>query len=644
MPERGSVVEFAERNHVLTEGVPGNYSSATMPYHREMLEIFRNPQVRKIVYVTGSQVGKTTIMQALLHYAATCDPGPTMWLMPDMVARRRAVNAKLKPAIRASPNWRKQLAGIGRPITEEAIWFTRMDVFLSIPTSSQLAQLSCKFAFADEVDKLPPSTEGEGPPLKQLEARTRTFLNHKIVLSSTPTTRDAPAWATLEQSTFREWCVPCPHCGAFHPFGWDDIIAREWHRPTYAVKWEKRPEGTDHLIYSENVKSGAVRVWLVCPSCGNDIEEHSKSRMVLDGRFEARNPSVREIEGFHVPALCSPFVTVRGMVADWLVACHSLDAGDDREVRHFIQHQLAQCYREYRVAMGPERIVERCGTIPRGVVPSDIVALSAGVDVQHDRIYWAVTGWTPIGPRPHVVDWGMVRGAPEVSLPELDGIILAREFTRQDGQRLRVALTLVDCRDGVTAPAVYGYTGRRLDRMRPCMGENWLPAGQYYRFGSYSKNEDREIIGDHVVKLDVTRVKDWWARLMHRDVAEPHAVSFASEAATDNDFVNQMISEVRQILPGGRVKWVRRQNYENHWFDCAIYATGAAIIMGVLRSYVKATRQADPTKRDDAEQTEEPRAALEPPQTRPGQPRPTARPDPRRLHDPFAPVDPFGRG
>ena len=77
----------------------------------------------------------------------------------------------------------------------------------------------------DEVDRYPVSAGTEGDPLSLAMKRTQNFWNRRIVWVSTPTLLGVSRIEKAYNASSREeWCVPCPTCGEYQPYSWENII------------------------------------------------------------------------------------------------------------------------------------------------------------------------------------------------------------------------------------------------------------------------------------------------------------------------------------------------------------------------------------------------------------------------------------
>ena len=89
---------------------------------------------------------------------------------------------------------------------------------------SSLASRPIKVLLADEIDRYPKSAGTEGDPLDLAKKRQTTFWDYKTVMVSTPTIKgDSRIEDAYLLSTQEEWNVPCPECGAYQPFLWENV-------------------------------------------------------------------------------------------------------------------------------------------------------------------------------------------------------------------------------------------------------------------------------------------------------------------------------------------------------------------------------------------------------------------------------------
>ena len=288
--------------------------------------------------------------------------------------------------------------------------------------------MPARYLFLDEVDAYPPSADEEGDPVALAEARTRTFSwRSKVFLASTPTIHGVSRIEReFEASDQQRFFVPCPHCQH-----------RQWLR-FERLRWDKGKPETAHYI---------------CEACDTPIEEHHKIAMLEDGEWrataEATDPGTI---GFHLSALYSP---VGWMSWAMIARMWETSQSSDEAKRSFKNSVLGETWIETGDAPDWQRIYERREDWQIGTVPSGGLFLTAGADVQKDRIevsIWAwgrdLTSW--------LVDHIVIDGGPDnpECWSEL-GSLLDRTWPHAHGARLGLAKLGIDT--GYEAAAVYSW-------------------------------------------------------------------------------------------------------------------------------------------------------------------------------------------
>ncbi len=291
-----------------------------------------------------------------------------------------------------------------------------------------LRSMPARYLFLDEVDAYPASADEEGDPVALAEARTRTFAwRRKVFLVSTPTIRGlSRIEREYEQSDQRRFFVPCPHCGAM-----------QWLR-FERLRWDEgRPETAAYL----------------CEACARPIPERHKTAMLAQGAWRPQAVASDPLTvGFHISSLYSPvgWLSWERIAREWLAAQAS-----DEARRSFKNGILGETWVESGEAPDWQRLYERREDWPSGTVPSGGLFLTAGADVQKDRIEVSVWAWGR-GLESWLVDHLVIEGGPEHSLSWARlSALLGRTWPHAHGAQLGLARLAVDT--GYEAPAVYAW-------------------------------------------------------------------------------------------------------------------------------------------------------------------------------------------
>jgi phage terminase large subunit GpA-like protein len=293
---------------------------------------------------------------------------------------------------------------------------------------------------------------------------------------------------------------------------------------------------------------------------------------------EGRHPS------FAFWQVTSPFVPWDEIVHAWLQA-----QGDPLKLKAFWQQWLGEPWEVQGEAPEVERLLERRQKWPRGRVPAGVLFLTGAVDVQGDRLEWAVYGWDR-GLGQYLVDAGVIAGNPESAEPwlVLDGL-LARTFTDAWGKPVGVEAWGVD--SGYLSQQVYRFVARHAStqRVRALDGRHgWrLPAMGTPRTVSIDW-QGRKVGSTQLWPVGTFDLKSevYWA--LEQTVKGPDAAGQWPKGAfyfgdwADRTALEQLTAEyVADRETGGRIvkEWRKIKGRANEQLDLAVYARALARLL-----------------------------------------------------------------
>ncbi|KKL54147.1 hypothetical protein LCGC14_2268310, partial [marine sediment metagenome] len=250
-------------------------------------------------------------------------------------------------------------------------------------------RVSRRVVMFDEVDGYPPSAGNEGDQITLGINRSQKYHNRKIIAGSTPLIAGASRIERMfEEGDQRRYHVPCPGCSHRAPLAWKN----KPDRPVHFMRWDKGAPESAHMV---------------CGANGCIIDEEHKWAMLEAGEWIAAEP-FRGHASFHIWAGYSvgPNDTWADIVGEFLEA---LKKGVD-VLRTFVNTVLGETWQERGEAPDYQRLYERRETYPIGEVPAAVDFLTAGVDVQKDRLVYEVVGWEIGSKRSHSVDAGILYG------------------------------------------------------------------------------------------------------------------------------------------------------------------------------------------------------------------------------------------
>lgn len=375
-PKRLPLSRWAEQ-HFYTSG---EYSSSTSklrlhPYQREPLDCFTDPRVSDIVVSSGTQMLKTLLMQVALAYVAAEDPGPCLLSQYKESDAEAFSKERLAPMIRDIPKL-QAIPGLASKSRKSGSTSTYKEFpggswsLVGAGTAGNAARRSIRFYFGDEINKYEPTKEGQFTELAT--ERTATFgTRAKRVYCCSPTTPDGLISRKFEESDQRRPWVPCPDCGELQILTWGNV----W--------WDKD-------VPDEDRPASARYKCEHCPSLWDDVQRLAACQQL---KWIAGKP-FRGIAGFGgLGHLYSPYKTLSGMVSLWLRIAADKSAEKQESLKVFINTNLAETFQERGEAPDWQRLYDRREHYPLHLIPGRGLFVTAGADVQMDRIEISVYAW-----------------------------------------------------------------------------------------------------------------------------------------------------------------------------------------------------------------------------------------------------------
>lgn len=393
------------------------------------------PGIHTVVLMTSAQVGKTSILENLIGFHIDRDPAPILVVVPTLDMAESFSKDRLAPMVRDTPALKGKIADPRARDSGNTLLHKRFPgghiTLAGANSAASLASRPIRIVLCDEVDRYPPSAGTEGDPVSLAKKRSTTFWNRLLVLASTPTVKGlSRIEMAFEQSDQRRYYVPCPHCGEYQPLKWAQ------------VRWDAgKPE---------TVRYG-------CAHCAAAWSEADKPRLLAAGQWRAERPEVSGTAGFHLNELYSPWRKWSEVVADFLAAKQRPET-----LKTWVNTSLGETWEETGDQPEPESLLARREAYP-AEVPAGACVLTAGVDVQDDRLEVLIMGWGP-GEEMWVIDgltlWGDP-GQAEV-WTDLDSALTAT-YRHEAGTALTVSAAGIDS-GGHYTQMVYDFCKTRQTR------------------------------------------------------------------------------------------------------------------------------------------------------------------------------------
>lgn len=564
-----SVSDWADRFRYLSQrsaAEPGRWRTARTPYLREPMDCLSpDSPFEEVVLIKGAQIGGTECGNNFLGYVIDRAPGPVLYVLPGQQLAKRTSRQRIAPLIEESPQLRGKVKDARSRDSGNTVLMKDFDggvlVLASAKSAADLRSLPAKYLILDELDAYPPDVEGEGSPVSLAEARQRTFARKKRLKISTPTfegrSNIKAAWLA---SDMRRYHVPCPHCGHFQHLRWERIA------------WEKnQPETATYL----------------CEACEARIEEYHKTEMLERGVWIAESPGASngKIAGFHISSLYSPlgWYSWADAVRDFIKAKDTPE-----KLRAFVNTVLGETWREKGEAPEWQRLYDRREKYQIGRVPAPVLLITAGADVQKDRIEVELYGWTK-DLQSYSIEKFLIQGDTSTDAPflELDKLLEAT-WPHELGLAIPIRMLAID--SGFNTQTVYRWARKHPpQRVMVVKGTDSNTAALLHPTDvevMVSGKRLRRGLKLWPISVSILKSEFYsWAQIPAPVDGEEYPPRFCHFPEYDSDHFKQLCSEqivVRIIRGVRRYIWEKIQD-RNEALDMRIYARAAAIRLGVDR-------------------------------------------------------------
>jgi phage terminase large subunit GpA-like protein len=557
-----TVSEWADRYRKLSSKAsaePGPWRTDRTPYLREPMDCLSSESsVQRVVMMFAAQTGKTEAGSNWLGYVIDHAPGPMLCVQPTVEMAKRLSKQRLESMITETPCLAAKIAPARARDSGNTMFSKEFSGGIMLLTGANsatgLRSAPCRYLFCDEVDGFPADVDGEGDPVSLAERRTTTFARRKILLTSTPTVKDfSRIEAEYQRSDQRRFYVPCPACGAMEWLKWSQL------------KWDDgRPQSARYQ----------------CEHCSERFAEMHKPAMLRGGEWRATAPSNGRTAGFHLSGLYSPlgWCSWEQLVDDFLRA-----KGDAPALKSFVNTRLAETWEEdYAAKVSADGLMARRMDYKPGICPAGVVLLTAGVDVQDNRLAVSVWGWGE-GETGWLVWHQELMGDPTQTevWEQLDQVI-ATEWETESGRSLKLAQVAVDS-GGHCTHEVYRYVRDRVSQgVVAIKGSSRRNSPAVGKGSKVDVNWRGRVIkrGVTLYQLGTDTIKTTlFGRLRHNETKG--GLNFG--LAADDEYYRQLTSE-RQALRYHRGfpirEWVKKAGDRNEALDCAVYGYAAMLIYG----------------------------------------------------------------
>jgi phage terminase large subunit GpA-like protein len=563
---------WAEKNIMIPVGnaKPGPIRFDNAPPQRGMIDVIKEPGIRRVSYRLPAQFGKTTIQQCIIGYFIAHEPKSQIFVQPTQGDVQTFQETKLRPMLDANPVIRSKMAkargrdGVNnsRIISYIGGWL----MFAWAGSTRTLRGRSAPITHADEIDGF--ETTPEGDPGELLAQRAASFGDEALrTESSTPTITDASRIDTgFEEGDQRRYLVPCPHCEEPQDLKWENVT------------WQGRKstciDDAEEDLEQEHFPETAAYVCECCGALWNDGERIAAIRTAEQkGYGWTASKPFRGHASFTATEMASVFRRMRHIVQSYL---DKLVLGD---LQSFVNVSLAQTYAEKGEKADPTGLMARAEDY-RAEVPMGGLYLTAGIDMQQDRLEVEVVAWG-VGEESWSIGYWVLWGDPLAGdvWTDLDEL-LASTFQHESGAVMAISSACLDTggTSGYTQAAYEygkGKTGRRLFLVKGVggWGRPIVEKPQRKQSGKNARKVDLFLVGTDEAKLIV----------MRRLVQTSQTGGFCHFPKDRNEEWYKQITAEKlglRYLKGQPIReWTKPDRARNEALDCRVYALAALKIM-----------------------------------------------------------------
>lgn len=577
-----------------SSATPGPYDLERYPYWRGVLDAADDPEVEEIVIAAATQVGKTTILQAILAALAVLQPAPAMLAAPDINSLKE-LRDKFYGICEATEALRDTIPP-QRLRNDRWIDVAGCRCHLGYAYATQtLSGKSCRVVLCTELDRWR-KTKTHGDPSLIVGERVKAFHRSLIVRESTPSDEHSRIHAAYQQSDQRRFLVPCPHCRHYQELRFFPL-----KKGPFAGRGGVQGVKNERGEYLPADAALAAAHYLCEQGC--KIESDEKEAMVRAGQWVPKGQQLdrrgqltgqplraKRIWGARLNSLYAETVSFGRMAAKY-IECR----GNQAKLQVFFNDWLAARFLSRGKTPNWRKLGVRLrGTHELGTAPPWALFLTAGADPGPGYVRWTVRAWGA-GSTSALVSYGTTRADGLKRLSHLQALadeLLDREWPLAapnplGDTALRVAMLGVDVgyRPHQVHEWVRSLAPELRRRVRQVAGKAELPDGAPWRLRRvdvsartgkpYPGGQERWEINRAIYSAEV---HDRWRIPKQEDGAwllpncEPGRLELYLQEITNEAPVRKANRLGRMVTYWEKI----RSSVGNHYGDCSAYELAIA--------------------------------------------------------------------
>lgn len=626
-PKVQATAEALEEHYKLptiSGDISGTYQFYHAPYFLGVAAAMDDPDVREIDLMKASQIGWTYFLIGyILKRIKDASVGrqlPIMTLFAKEKDGKSFHDEKLVEAGQANQEWLNGLIDFSASRKAGNRWDFKsfnngwLKLVGSNSPGNVKSSASVGLGVVEEPDDTSDDVKGQGDSISNLEERLKRYMGSLIIVGGTPAVKGlSKTESRVEASDARVLPIACHDCGEKHVLDFSHVYwdGKDQSQPNDVDESTGEILDVKHDIYGYS-KPETARY--VCPNCQSEWDDYQRHENIRNTVYKAiedgdKNCGWVATKEFYGKAgfkdlgevyACIPGTSLSDVVLEYLEAQHLSNRGDDSKIIKFVNQKEGKPY-EYKSDAPDEDVLrERCEDYQEMVVPIGGYRLTAGVDLQHDRIAIKIKAWGKSEESWLVYAgeiYGVVVDKSDPVWKELDKILYS-PIKHEQGFSLKIEAASLDTSDGTTSDAAYHFVKLRKYKGMTLMAVK----GSSNDYGSkeiFSKPKAIETKGKNNTKaakyglliypVGTHKAKDLIASKMSLEGNSGAGRMHWYEGVRD-DYFKQMLGEVKAPGRNGKRIWQKKSGQAVEFWDCEVYATHAA---RALKIHVMSDKQWD---------------------------------------------------
>lgn len=369
----------------------GRFDCMYTPWMLFVMECLDNPNIPVIVARKSAQIAWTETINNYLGKTIHLNPTKIMLAFARDNSITKYYKGKWRPFFKNNAILSKLINyEPGTKENREFFTFPGGHIsFISLGSIGDQKSASAPIQIIEEPDDAPIDVSGQGDSLANLRERQKTYPKNrqKTIFGGTPTIKGlSRVEAAYLQSNQMVYMVPCHLCNTFHELSFDNLKIAEY------------PERRIDEVYG---KRNPATAYYECPAClgmWTFAEKNANVKNAINFHnlgWYAKKPEVTDVYGFAFNELLSPFEASSfvELAKALILAEQELEKGKEGAMKSFRNNKMGLPFASGITSLEAEEMRTFRKNYPEHCVPVDGLYLTAGIDVQINRVAVIVRAW-----------------------------------------------------------------------------------------------------------------------------------------------------------------------------------------------------------------------------------------------------------